>query len=151
MSFPALASVGGEINFERLPVVTSISLPRLSTTPSFIQLSSNGNAVPSPGPLSLDFSALTTIGGLRVQEVANLQRLGPFLHLTVVNGDISIATNESLTDLPAPSSTVTVNGAVNIASNPALPTCSAKAFAAACSATGPTTVMGNKVDACGGG
>ena len=100
--------------------------------------------------MTLDLSALTTMGGLQVQNVSHLQRLGPFLHLGIVNGDIFITTNESLADLPAPSSTVTVNGAVNIASNPALPTCSAKAFAAACSTSGATTVMGNKVDACGG-
>jgi hypothetical protein len=150
IAMPVLTTVGAEIDFERLPAVTSISLPHLSTTSSIIILSSNGNASPPPGLLALDLSALTTIGGLRVEAVSNLQRLGPFPHLAVVNGEISVTTYQSLAELPTPTSTVTVNGAVNITSNPSLPTCSAKAFAMACSASGMTTVMGNKVDTCGG-
>ena len=153
IALSALTTVGqerdGSLSLEALPLVTSIAMPRLATTRWSVSFSSIGYAAPSPGNMTLDLGALTSVGGsLNVQLVHNLQRL-VLSQLATVNGNIVIGPNDVLAELPAPISTVMVNGIVQISGNLALPTCSAKAFAMMCSAQAAPIVTGNKVDACG--
>jgi hypothetical protein len=152
LATPVLTSVGQEngnsILFETLPAVTSISVPRLATTQGSVYLDFTGHAAPPPGVLTLDVGELKSVGGaVYVQALNNLQRLA-LLQLTTVNGDFNIVNNEGLLELPPPVSTVTINGWLTITGNPALPQCSAKAFAMGCVATS-TSVGSNKFDACG--
>jgi hypothetical protein len=153
ISMPALTTVGQEngysINFSRLPKLTSISLPSLTKTLATILFRSGGDASPSPGSLTVDVGTLSSVGGgLWVHWLWNLQRLA-LPRLVTVNNDMVIADNQVLAELVAPAPTAVVNGFLQVTGNPALPMCSAKAFAASCAVAGNTLVGANKPDACG--
>jgi hypothetical protein len=155
ISLPLLTAVGYEsddsVGIENLPLATSIAMPRLATTVGNVRFSEIGNAMPSPGNLTLELGALKSVGGsLYFQFLRHVQRLTGLAQLAMVNGYIVIGPNEILEELAPPASTVTVNGLVQISGNWALPTCMAKAFAIACMSTvGAPVVTGNKADACG--
>jgi hypothetical protein len=154
IALPALTTVGlngnNSIFFSGLPILSSISLPRLATTLASLEFSSSGEANPPSSSLTIDVGALASVGGtLNVQQLRYLQRL-TFPQLASVNGEVAIMNNGALSELIAPTSPVIVGQQVNISGNASLPTCSAKAFAMSCTATGGVTVLGNKVDACGG-
>jgi hypothetical protein len=155
IALPLLANVGNDIDesirVENLPVATSIALPKLATTTGGVRFSEIGGATPAPGNLTLELGALTSVGSnLYFQYLRNLPRLTGLTQLTTVNGHLVIGPNDILAELSPPVSTTTVSGVVQVAGNPSLPTCVAKAFAMACTSTaGSPIVTGNKADSCG--
>jgi len=116
IAVPMLSSVGqsqgASISVSYHDALKSFSAPSLVTTPSAISLRVNGRDI-YPDELTLDFGALTTVGGsLELINNEHLRNLDGFSRLAAVMGDLSITQNLDIVVASLPNLT-NVTGSVN--------------------------------------
>ncbi|HEY8925748.1 MAG TPA: hypothetical protein VIU64_15280, partial [Polyangia bacterium] len=126
VGLPALVSVGSAANqslvFDTLPQLETIDVRALVETPVSSGISINRvSSTATTVALSLNFTALTTVGGtLNISNAAKLSNLATFMSLRTVGGRLTIDNDAALTNTAGLASLQTVGNDVAIQANPVL-------------------------------
>jgi Receptor L domain len=116
--FPAVATMGGELNVSGNPALTSFTADALRVAPASLAFQTNGTVGTAT---KMSFAALTSVATqLQIDSNPGLTKVDGFGALTSIGGNLSIYNNAALSDLSSLTKLSTITGSLTISTNPLL-------------------------------
>ncbi|MET0591774.1 MAG: hypothetical protein ABW133_03685 [Polyangiaceae bacterium] len=132
IALPELKTVGVDqevsVSFWQLSHLTSLSVPKLVSTPAQFFIAGLGDELPTSATTKIDFAALETVtGNFGISGLLRLASLGGFPALKTVTGDFGASSNPALVSVAFPA-LASVGGGVWFTDGDALSTISLPAL-----------------------